>query len=125
MQTKSFHRINGWYYVTSQTTDSLSQTPFLTVKDFDSLRLETDAFGHSVITGVFLQDKLPIWRETTTKSVGKYIAFVFNDTVITAPQVNSPIERMFPNSNRMDMIWNVSLGNYKKKLIYQGLEIKC
>lgn len=43
-------------------------------------------------TGVFLQDKLPIWREATTKSVGKYIAFVFNDTVITAPQVNSPIE---------------------------------
>ena len=92
MQTKSFHRTNGWYYVTSQTTDSLSQTPFLTVMDFDSLRLETDAFGHSVITGVFLQDKLPIWREATTKSVGKYIAFVFNDTVITAPQVNSPIE---------------------------------
>ncbi len=61
-------------------------------RDFDSLRLETDAFGHSVITGVFLQDKLPIWREATTKSVGKYIAFVFNDTVITAPQVNSPIE---------------------------------
>ena len=82
MQTKSFHRTNGWYYVTSQTTDSLSQTPFLTVMDFDSLRLETDAFGHSVITGVFLQDKLPIWREATTKSVGKYIA----------PQVNSPIE---------------------------------
>lgn len=52
MQTKSFHRTNGWYYVTSQTTDSLSQTPFLTVMDFDSLRLETDAFGHSVITGV-------------------------------------------------------------------------
>ena len=51
MQTKSFHRINGWYYVTSQTTDSLSLTPFLTVKDFDTLRLETDAFGHSVITG--------------------------------------------------------------------------
>ena len=36
MQTKSFHRTNGWYYVTSQTTDSLSQTPFLTVMDFDS-----------------------------------------------------------------------------------------
>ena len=69
MQTKSFHRINGWYYVTSQTTDSLSLTPFLTVKDFDTLRLETEVFGHSVITGVFLQDKLPIWREATTKSL--------------------------------------------------------
>ena len=92
MQTKSSHRVNGWYYVTSQTTDSLSQTPFLTVKDFDTLRLETDTFGHSVIIGVFLQDKLPIWREATTKSVGKSIAFVFNDTVITAPQVNNPIE---------------------------------
>ena len=90
MQTKSSHRVNGWYYVTSQTTDSLSQTPFLTVKDFDTLRLETDTFGHSVIIGVFLQDKLPIWREATTKSVGKSIAF--DDTVITAPQVNNPIE---------------------------------
>ena len=93
MQTKSSHRVNGWYYVTSQTTDSLSQTPFLTVKDFDTLRLETDTFGHSVIIGVFLQDKLPIWREATTQSVGKSIAFVFNDTVITAPQVNNTIER--------------------------------
>ena len=69
MQTKSFHRINGWYYVTSQTTDSLSLTPFLTVKDFDTLRLETDAFGHSVITGVFLQNKSPIWREATKNTV--------------------------------------------------------
>ena len=76
MQTKSFHRINGWYYVTSQTTDSLSLTPFLTVKDF----------------GVFLQDKLPIWREATKKSIGKRIAFVFNDTVITAPLINIPLE---------------------------------
>ena len=97
MQTKSFHRTNGWYYVTSQTTDSLSQTPFLTVMDFDSLRLETDAFGHSVITGVFLQDKLPIWREATTKSVGKYIAFVFNDSGCF--QISNPhgydLERIF------------------------------
>ena len=92
MQTKSFHRTNGWYYVTSQTTDSLSQTPFLTVMDFDSLRLETDAFGRSVITGVFLQNKSPIWREATKKSIGKRIAFVFNDTVITAPLINIPLE---------------------------------
>ena len=92
MQTKSFHRTNGWYYVTSQTTDSLSLTPFLTVKDFDTLRLETDAFGHSVITGVFLQNKSPIWREATKKSIGKRIAFVFNDTVITAPLINIPLE---------------------------------
>ncbi len=40
MQTKILSPINGWYYVTSQITDSLSQTPFLTVKDFDSLRLK-------------------------------------------------------------------------------------
>ncbi len=91
MQTKSSHRVNGWYYVTSQTTDSLSQTPFLTVKDFDTLRLETDTFGHSVIIGVFLQDKLPIWREATTKSVGKSIAFVFNAAWLTAPQIDIPI----------------------------------
>ena len=55
-------------------------------------RLETDAFGHSVITGVFLQNKSPIWREATKKSIGKRIAFVFNDTVITAPLINIPLE---------------------------------
>ena len=52
MQTKSFHRINGWYYV----------------------------------------NKSPIWREATKKSIGKRIAFVFNDTVITAPLINIPLE---------------------------------
>lgn len=91
-QTQPSRRANGWYYVTPHATDSLSQTPFLTVEDFDTLRLETDAFGRTAITGVLLRDKLPVWREATRKSVGKRIAFVFNDTVITAPQVNVPLE---------------------------------
>lgn len=91
-QTHTPRRANGWYYVTPHATDSLSQAPFLTVEDFDTLRLETDAFGRTAITGVLLRDKLPVWREATRKSVGKRIAFVFNDTVITAPQVNIPLE---------------------------------
>ncbi len=91
MRTQSFRRANGWYYVTAQATDSLSQTPFLTVGDFDTLRLETAA-GQPVITGVVSPDKLPVWREATARSVGRRLAFVFNDTVLTAPQVNMPME---------------------------------
>ena len=84
------HKENGWYHVLS--TGSLSSKPIITVKDFVGLKLEKDYFGKYAISGQISKHKLNKWADETEKSIGKKIAFVFNDSIITAPQVNCRIE---------------------------------
>lgn len=83
---------NGWYYITDNTQDSLSETPIVTIKDFVVLRLESDASGKSVITGSVSKHKRDKWADATERSIGKRIGFVFEGKVITAPQVNARIK---------------------------------
>ena len=105
------HRENGWYHVLS--TDSLSSKPIITVKDFVGLKLETDYSGKYAISGQISKHKLNKWADETEKSIGGKIAFVFNDSIITAPQVNCRIE------SGTFMI--TSLSNQKLIEIYKGI----
>lgn len=89
-QNKS--RKNGWYHILSGQTDSISQEPIVTIKDFISLRLETDYFGKNVISGQISKYKSNKWAKETEKAIGRQIAFVFNDSIITDPRVNCRIE---------------------------------
>lgn len=89
---KTNHRENGWYHVLSGQTDSISQEPIVTIKDFVALRLDSDYFGKYVITGQISKHKLNKWADETEKAIGKQIAFLFNDSVITNPQVNDRLE---------------------------------
>ena len=83
---------NGWYHILSGQTDSISQEPIVTIKDFISLRLETDYFGKNVISGQISKYKSNKWAKETEKAIGRQIAFVFNDSIITDPRVNCRIE---------------------------------
>lgn len=89
---QAFHRENGWYYMIDGENDSISKEPIITVKEFTALKLESDAFGKLVISGQISKHRLNKWANATEKSIGKRIGFVFNGTVITAPQVNSRLE---------------------------------
>lgn len=91
-QEQTSQKENGWYHIIDEQQDSISQEPIVTVKDFVELNLEFDSFGKSVISGKVSKVKLEKWADATEKSIGKRIGFVFNDTVITAPQVNARIE---------------------------------
>lgn len=84
---------NGWYHIISEQKDSIDPEPIVTVKDFSALRLDTDAFGRYAITGKVSQHKQNKWADETEKAIGQQIAFIFNDSVITNPQVNGRIER--------------------------------
>ena len=84
------HRENGWYHVIDK--DSLSIEPILAVNDFATLRLDTSNLGQYVIFGQISQHKIKKWASETEKAIGKQIAFVFNDSIITTPQVNAKIE---------------------------------
>ena len=56
------------------------------------LRLDSDAFGKYVIFGQIHPYYMNRWAEETEKAIGKQIAFVFNDSVISNPTVNMRIE---------------------------------
>ena len=88
----AIHRENGWYPVTGDSNDSLSLKPIVTTKDFSVLRLDSDAFGKYVIFGQIHPYYMNLWAEETEKNIGKQIAFVFNDSVISNPTVNMRIE---------------------------------
>lgn len=91
-------RPNGWYYVTSGQQDSLSAAPIVTVTDFEQIRLDSTASimqaGETVyqITGKVKDPYVKAWADATEQSIGKSIAFVYNNKVITNPMVNARIE---------------------------------
>lgn len=84
------HRENGWYHVLS--ADSLSVKPIITVKDMVGLKLEKDYYGKYAINGRISRHKINKWADETENSIGKQIAFVYNDSIISDPQVNGRIE---------------------------------
>lgn len=86
------HRENGWYHIIDGQKDSIAARPIVTVKEFATLRLDKDSFGKTVIIGSVSKHKLQAWADSTEHLIGKRIGFVFNDSVITAPQVNMRIE---------------------------------
>ena len=90
--SQNTHRENGWYHVIDNKKDSLSIEPILTVNDFATLELDTSNLGQYAIFGKIRQQKIKKWAVETEKAIGKQIAFVFNDSIITSPQVNAKIE---------------------------------
>lgn len=84
------HRENGWYHVLS--ADCLSAKPIITVKDMVGLKLEKDNYGKYAISGRISKHKINKWADETEKAIGKQIAFVYNDSIISDPQVNGRIE---------------------------------
>ena len=84
----------------------------MTVKDFISLRLDSDGNGTCVIVGQISKHKLKKWADETEKAIGKQIAFVLDDTVITNPQVNARIE---------SGVFQISSHDYDLKNIYNKI----
>lgn len=86
------HRENGWYLAASEDMDSIALEPIATVRDFNELRLDSDAFGRYVITGRISPRKQADWADHTEKAIGRRLAFVFNDTVVCCPTIHARIE---------------------------------
>ena len=83
---------NGWYYIVDGTQDSIVPTPIVTVKEFGALRVDSDYYGVYSIVGQVRRSKRQAWADATERWIGKRIGFVFNDSLITSPQVNMRIE---------------------------------
>lgn len=81
---------NGWYHIVDE--DSIIPTPIVTVKEFGTLRLDSDYYGMYSIVGQVCRSKRQAWADATGQWIGKRIGFIFNDSLITSPQVNMRIE---------------------------------
>ena len=56
-QIHKTHYENGWYHILSQQKDSIAKESIVTVKDFVSLRMDSDENGTCVIVGQISKHK--------------------------------------------------------------------
>lgn len=95
---------SGCYYVTDslsgvertmwKTGEELYISPksIVTVANFSSIKIDNDQFGKSVILIGLDKEGTEKFAEATEKWVGRQLAFVINDTLVSAPQVNMRID---------------------------------
>lgn len=95
----SHRRVDGWYPVGDYPDNSITGKPLVTTKDFadivitrDTFIIDGDKINQMLIKGRVNADKLQQWADGTERLIGKKLGFVYNDSVITAPQVNARIE---------------------------------
>lgn len=91
LHAQQTHRTSGWYHLYASPTDSIGQTPIVTLKDCAALELNTGPHGHYTIIGQVKEHLLEHWADETEKAIGQRIAFVWNDSILTAPRVNARI----------------------------------
>ncbi len=93
------HRIDGWYPVADYPDNTIVGKPLATVRDFDTIVLErapliieSDTVRQLLICGIVKPEVRQSWADGTERLIGHRLGFVFNDSVITAPNVNARLE---------------------------------
>ena len=95
----SHRKADGWYPVADYPDNSIVGEPLATVKDFESVVIvrdtfiiESDTVCQLCIQGRVKPEKRLQWADGTERLIGKRLGFIYNDSVITAPQINARIE---------------------------------
>lgn len=95
----SHRKADGWYPLADYPDNSIVGKPLATVKDFESVVMVRDTFiidsdtvSQLLIQGRVKPEKRQQWAYGTERLIGKRLGFVYNDSVITAPQINARIE---------------------------------
>lgn len=95
----SHRKADGWYPVADYPDNSIVGKPLATVDDFESVVIVRDTFivdsdtvSQLLIQGRVKPGKRQQWADGTERLIGKRLGFVYNDSVITAPQINARIE---------------------------------
>lgn len=95
----SHHKVDGWYPLADYPDNRIVGKPLATVKDFERAAIVRDTFiidsgtvSQLLIQGRVKPEKRRQWADGTERLIGKRLGFVYNDSVITAPQINARIE---------------------------------
>ena len=105
----SHRKVDGWYPVADYLDNSIVGKPLATVKDFESVAIVRDTFiieydtvSQLLIQGHVKPEKRQQWADGTERLIGKRLGFIYNDSVITAPQINARIESGSFQINSLD-----------------------
>lgn len=95
----SQQKTDGWYPVADYPDNTIVGKPLATVKDFemvvlqkDTLFIEGDTIRRMYIYGEVKPEIRKSWADGTEMLIGHRLGFVFNDSIIMAPNVNARIE---------------------------------
>lgn len=89
------HHEDGWYETFCNNADGgiLVGRQIVAARDFAEVRIDTVSHEDRVfICGRVSDEKRQAWADATERMIGQCICFVFNDSIITSPQVNARIE---------------------------------
>jgi len=105
----------GWYYIEnegvgipriSEETKEIvyiNPKPIATAKNFKELKIYQDSDGAYGLTMKLNKIGTNEWSIATGKSIGKHLAFIFNDKLIFTPRVNAQIDFGITALNRGDL----------------------
>ena len=81
----------GWYPVADYPDNSITGKAVVTVDDFERISLDS-VDNHIYIAGTLKQSKIAKWTEYSETHIGKRLGFLFNDSIICAPIINTRLE---------------------------------
>ncbi len=111
----SAHRVDGWYPVADIPENKIEGKAIVTTKDFATVSLDTATSPDiAIIEGKLKADKMRKWADATESRIGKRIGFVFNDSVIMAPNINCRIESGSFTINSPDKLLMLEIYNSLK-----------
>ena len=99
--------MTGWYYISEtdsgfvrqlDKTDSyhkINPFPIVTAEDMTTLSIQKNNDGNTYLLMKFGIRGTESWREATKKAIGKNLAFILNDELLSVPHINMEI----PNGN--------------------------
>lgn len=114
----SRHKIDGWYPVADYPDNTVVGKPLATVRDFDVITLERvtqivegDTVKQVLIYGKVKPEMKRSWADGTERLIGHRLGFIYNDSVIMAPNINVRIESgsfeiSSPDSTLIKRIYN-------------------
>lgn len=115
-------RADGWYPLADYPNNSIVGNPLATVKDFEDMMIVKDTFisDNDTVSQMLLQgrvkpEKRQQWADGTERLIGKRLGFVYNDSIITAPQINARIESGSFQINSADTIILINIYNSFKE----------
>lgn len=95
----SHDKIDRWYPLADYPDNSIVGKPLATVNDFERVAIvretfiiKSDTVSRLLIQGRVKPEKRQQWADGTEYLICKRLGFVYNDSVIIAPQINARIE---------------------------------
>lgn len=91
--------VNGWYPISESSDNSITGKALATVNELGDIVMLRDIFiiANDTVTRLLIHGRVKPykrrqWADVTEQLIGHRIGFVYNDTIVTAPQINSRIE---------------------------------